>query len=135
MMRANDILKEQEERRENRMSAMGPVIEQISAKIRQQAIHNPRAPYILYEVPTYVFGYPLFDLKDAVEFLVREFTKAGYWVWVVDGSTPGSKCLMISWIKPVKSRDLGKPILTTNYRPQVYDPTTMAFMPRDPMNQ
>jgi len=32
---------------------------------------------------------------------------------------------MISWIKPVKSRDLGKPILTTNYRPQVYDDTFM----------
>jgi len=132
MMRANDILKEQEERRENRMSAMTPVIEQIGTKIRQQAIHNARAPYILYEVPTYVFGYPLFDVKDAIEFLVREFTKAGYWVWVVDGSSPGSRCLFISWVKPVKSRDNGKPILTTNYRPQVYDPTTIAFMPRDP---
>jgi Family of unknown function (DUF5759) len=132
MMRANDIWKEQEERRENRMSAMNPVIEQISNKIRQQAIHNANAPYILYEVPTYVFGYPLFDLKDALNFLVREFSRAGYWVWVVDGGTPGSKCLFISWVKPVKSRDLGKPLLTTNYRPMVYDPSTTAFLPRDP---
>lgn len=132
MMRANEIWKEQEERRENRMSAMVPVIEQISTKIRQQAIHNANAPYILYEVPTYVFGYPLFDLKDALDFLVREFSKAGYWVWVVDGGTPGSKCLFISWVKPVKSRDLGKPLLTTNYRPQIYDPSTAAFLPRDP---
>ena len=132
MMRANDIWKEQEERRENRMAAMGPVIEQISAKIRHQAIHSPNAPYILYEVPTYVFGYPLFALKDALDFLVREFSRAGYWVWVVDGSEANKKCLFISWIKPVRSRDLGRPILTTNYRPQVYDPTTTAFMPRDP---
>ena len=132
MMRANDVLKEQEERRENRMSAMTPVMEQIGAKIRQQSIHNARAPYILYEIPTYVFGFPLFDLKEAVDFLVREFSKAGYWIWVVDGNTPNSKCLFISWVKPVKSRDLGKPILTTNYRPSVYDPTSMAFMPHDP---
>jgi hypothetical protein len=132
MMRANDILKEQEDLRETRMGAMVPVIEQIGIKIRQQAIHSARAPYILYEVPTYVFGYPLFDMKDALEFLVRELSKAGYWVWVVDGSTSGSKCLFISWLKPVKTRDNGKPILTTNYRPMVYDPTTIAFMPRDP---
>ena len=108
------------------MAAMTPVIAQIQAKIRQQAIHQPNAPYIIYDVPTYVFGYPLFALKDAFEFLVREFTKAGYWVWIVE-----NKHLFISWMKPVKTRDGGRPILTTNYRPQVYDPTTLAFLPNE----
>ena len=123
MLKARDIWDEQEQRRSNRMAAMTPVIEQIQAKIRQQAIHNTNAPYILYEVPTYVFGYPLFSLKEAVQFLVTEFGRAGYWVWVVD-----EKFLFISWLKPVKTRDVGKPILATNYRPMVYDPSTMAFM-------
>jgi hypothetical protein len=109
------------------MAAMTPVISQIQAKIRQQAIHNSNAPYIVFEVPTYVFGYPLFSLKEAIEFLYREFSTAGYWVWVVEG-----KYLVISWLKPVKTRDLGRPILATNYRPQVYDPSTLAFMARDP---
>ncbi len=120
MLRARDVWDEQEQRKQNRMAAMIPIITQIQAKIRQQAVYNSNAPYILYEVPTYVFGYPLFALKEALEFLVSEFSKAGYWIWVVE-----SKYLMISWIKPVKSRDLGKPILTTNYRPQVYDDTFM----------
>lgn len=123
MQRAKDVWDEQEQRRENRMGAMNPVIAQIQAKIKQQAIHNTNAPYILYEVPTYVFGYPLFSLKEAVQFLHSEFGKAGYWVWVVD-----EKFLFISWMKAVKTRDLGKPILATNYRPQVYDPATLAFM-------
>lgn len=123
MLKARDIWDEQEQRRGNRMAAMNPVIEQIQAKIRQQAIHNTNAPYILYEVPTYVFGYPLFSLKEAVQFLVSEFGKAGYWVWVVD-----EKYLFISWLKPMKTRDVGKPILATNYRPMVYDPSTLAFM-------
>lgn len=123
MMRARDVWEEQEERKNNRMAAMTPVISQIEAKIRQQAIHNPNAPYILYEVPTFVFGYPLYSLKEAMEFLVTEFARAGYWVWVVD-----AKYLFISWMKPVKTRDLGKPILATNYRPMVYDPSTLAFM-------
>jgi len=127
MLRARDVWNEQEQRRENRMAAMTPVILQIQAKIRQQAIHNSNAPYIVYEVPTFVFGYPLFSLKEAVEFLYREYSNAGYWVWIVE-----SKYLVISWLKPVKTRDLGKPILATNYRPQIYDPSSFAFMARDP---
>lgn len=124
MLRATDVLQEQQQRRDNRMAAMTPVIAQIQAKIRQQAIHNTNAPYILYDVPTYVFGYPLFSLKEALEYLVGEFSKAGYWVWIVE-----SKYLFISWVKAVKSRDGGKPILTTNYRPQVYDPSSIVFLP------
>lgn len=124
MLRASDVLLEQQERRNNRMAAMIPVIAQIQAKIRQQAIHNSNAPYILYDVPTYVFGYPLFSSKEALEYLVGEFSRAGYWIWVVD-----AKYLFISWVKAVKSKDGGKPILTTNYRPQVYDPASIAFLP------
>jgi hypothetical protein len=123
MLRARDVWDEQEQRKNNRMAAMGPVIDQIQAKIKQQAIHNSNAPYILYEVPSFVFGYPLYTLKEAIEYLVAEFARAGYWVWVVD-----QKFLFISWIKPVKTKDLGKPMLATNYRPQVYDPSTYAFM-------
>jgi hypothetical protein len=123
MLRARDVWDEQEDRKNSRMAAMNPVMDQIQAKIRQQAIHNANAPYILYEVPTYVFGYPLFALKDAVGYLLSECAKAGYWVWEVEG-----KYLFISWMKPVKTKDLGKPILATNYRPQVYDPSTLAFM-------
>jgi hypothetical protein len=123
MLKARDIWDEQEQRKQNRMAAMNPVIDQIQAKIKQQAIHNSGAPYILYEVPTFVFGYPLYSLKEAIQFLVSEFAKAGYWVWVVE-----EKYLFISWMKPVKTKDLGKPMLATNYRPMVYDPATLAFM-------
>lgn len=116
MLRARDVWDEQEEHKLNKMAAMRPIIAQIEGKIRQQAIANSNAPYILFEVPSFVFGYPLFNHKDAIQYLLNEFLKAGFWVWNVE-----EKYLLISWLKPVKSRDLGKPILTTNYRPQVYD--------------
>jgi len=128
MLKAREILNEQEQRKLNRMSAMTPVMTQIQAKIRTQSAHNPSAPYIVYEVPTYVFGYPLFKLSEALEFLTKEYSAAGYWVWVVE-----TKYLLISWMKAVRTRDLGRPILATNYRPQVYDPSTLAFMSRDPL--
>ena len=123
MLRARDVWDEQEDRKANRMAAMNPVIETIQSKIRQQAIHNSNAPYILYEVPSFVFGYPLYSLKEAKEYLVSEFARAGYWIWVVD-----EKYLFISWIKPVKTRDLGKPMLATNYRPMPYNPEFFAYM-------
>jgi len=116
MLRARDVWDEQEEHKLNKMAAMRPIIAQIEGKIRQQAIANSNAPYILTEVPSFVFGYPLFNHKDAIQYLLNEFLKAGFWVWNVE-----EKYLLISWLKPVKSRDLCKPILTTNYRPQVYD--------------
>ena len=127
MLKAREVWNEQESRRLNRMAAMSPVMTQIQSKIRQQAVHNTNAPYIVYEVPSFVFGYPLYSLQEAMDFLVKEYSTAGYWVWVVD-----QKYLLISWIKPVKTRDIGKPILATNYRPQVYDPSAIAFMARDP---
>jgi hypothetical protein len=127
MLKAREVWNQQESRRLNRMAAMSPVMTQIQAKIKQQAIHNTKAPYIVYEVPSFVFGYPLYHLSEAIEFLMKEYVAAGYWVWLVE-----SKYLLISWIKPVKTRDMGIPILATNYRPQVYDPSTIAFMARDP---
>jgi hypothetical protein len=127
MLKAREVWNEQEGRRLNRMAAMGPVMTQIQAKIRQQAVHNTNAPYIVYEVPTFVFGYPLYALSEALEFLVKEYFAAGYWVWIVE-----QKYLLISWIKPVKTKDVGRPMLATNYRPQVYDPSAIAFMARDP---
>ena len=127
MLKAREVWNEQEGRRVNRMAAMMPVMTQIQAKIKQQAIHNTNAPYIVYEVPSFVFGYPLYKISEALEFLVKEYMSAGYWVWIVE-----NKYLLISWLKPVKTRELGKPILATNYRPQVYDPSAIAFMARDP---
>jgi hypothetical protein len=123
MLRARDVWDEQEERRANRMAAMTPIIAQIQALIRRQAVHNSDAPYIIYPVPTYVFGYPLFSLKEALDHLVAEFSKAGYWVWVVE-----QKNLLISWIKPVKTRDGNRAILATNYRPMAY---SQEFMPQN----
>ncbi len=127
MLKAREVWNEQERRRLNRMAAMGPVMGQIQAQIKKQAVHNTNAPYIVYEVPTFVFGYPLYTISEAMEFLIREYTTAGYWVWTVD-----EKYLLISWMKPVKTRDVGKPILATNYRPMAYDPSLMSFTARDP---
>jgi hypothetical protein len=109
------------------MAAMRPVLAQLYAKIRKQAIHAPTAPYVLFEIPTYVFGYPLFQLHEAREYLLNTLQASGYLVWVVD-----EKFLLVSWVKTTGGRNASsyRPPITTNYRPQVYDPTSIGSMLR-----
>ena len=108
------------------MSAMRPVLAQIQAKIRKQAIHSPGAPYIVFEIPEFVFGYPLYQLSEAREYLLKTLQGSGFQVWPVN-----DKYLLISWVK-TQGRAAGtyRPPLITNYRPQVYDPIALGSMLR-----
>lgn len=124
MLKARDVWDEQEDRRERRMQAMRPVLAQLYAKIRTQAIHNPNAPYIIFEIPAYVFGYPLFSISEARDYIMKTLSTGGYMVWVID-----DKYLLISWMKTAGGRMAQHRLpLTTNYRPQVYDPSTLNSM-------
>jgi hypothetical protein len=125
MLKARDVWDEQEERRERRMSAMRPVLAQLYAKIRAQAIHNPNAPYVVFEVPNFVFGYPLFQVSEAREYLTKTLTESGFLVWPVNDD----KYLLVSWLR-TQQRASHRPPLLTTYRPQVYDPSVMNSMYR-----
>jgi hypothetical protein len=123
MLRARDVWDEQEMRREKRMSAMRPVLGQIHQKVRQQAVHDANAPYIVFEVPSYIWGYPIYQQSEARDYLMAQLTESGFQVWVVN-----ENYLLISWMRVVKPGGVQRPVLTTNYRPQVYDPTALGSM-------
>jgi hypothetical protein len=126
MLKAKDVWDEQEARKEQRMAAMRPVIAQIQMKVRKQAISTPNAPYIVFEIPQFVFGYPLYQLSEAREYLMQTLQSSGYQVWIVD-----EKYLLISWVKTSQGKSGSyRPPLITNYRPMVYDPTTVGSMLR-----
>lgn len=121
MLKARDVLQEQENQRERRMSAMRPVLAQIYAQIKKQAIHASDAPYIVFEIPKFVFGYPLFKLTEAREYLLATLSESGFAVWPVNNDY-----ILITWAKQQMNR--GRPSLLTNYRPQVYDPVALGSM-------
>lgn len=126
MLKARDVWEEQEARKEQRMAAMRPVLAQLYAKIRRQAIHSPTAPYVVFEIPTYVFGYPLFQLTEARDYLLHVLQTSGYLVWVVD-----EKYLFVSWMKTTAGKNSNyRPPLVTNYRPQVYGEGALGNMLR-----
>jgi len=121
MLKARDVIQEQENQRERRMSAMRPVLSQIYAQIKKQAIHSTDVPYTIFEVPKFVFGYPLFKISEAREYLINVLSESGFAVWPVNNDY-----LLISWTKQQMHR--GRPSLLTNYRPQVYDPVALSSM-------
>jgi hypothetical protein len=126
MLKARDVWDEQEARREQRMAAMRPVLAQLYAKIRKQSIHAPTAPYVLFEIPTFVFGYPIYQISEARDYLMKVLEQSGYLVWNVDGGF-----LLVSWVKTSSGRSATyRPPIITNYRPQVYDQTTIGSMLR-----
>lgn len=87
---------------------------------------NPEAPYTVCAVPSFCFGYPLYDVNEAVPYIKETLEEQGYQVWRVDGNN-----LFISWMKPEKQegRSLGfKTKSTANYRPFVYDESNMQFL-------
>jgi hypothetical protein len=122
MLKAREVWDEQEARREQRMSAMRPVLAGFYAKIRKQAIHDPKAPYVVVEIPGFVFGYPLYQLTEARDYLTKTLQEAGFMVWSVD-----DKYLLVSWVKQQQQKTgTYRPPLLTNYRPMTYDPTTLG---------
>jgi hypothetical protein len=126
MLKARQVWDEQEARKEQRMAAMRPVLAQLHAQIRRQAIHAPSAPYVIFEIPPYVFGYPIYQLSEARDYLLHTLGQSGFLAWVVD-----EKYLLVSWVKTQSGRSGNyRPPLITNYRPQVYDPTHMGSMLR-----
>jgi hypothetical protein len=126
MLKARDVWEEQEARKEQRMAAMRPVLAQLYAKIRRQAIHSPSAPYVVFEIPSYVFGYPIFQLTEARDYLIHVLQTSGYLVWVVD-----EKYLLVSWMKTSGTKSgTYRPPLVTNYRPQVYGEAALGNMLR-----
>jgi hypothetical protein len=123
MLRAKDLWKQTEEQRTKRMMAMRPVLAQVASKIKTHVIQHPESPYMVFEVPTYVWGYPLYDIHEAMDYIAVILTEQGFQVWKVE---PHS--LFISWVKPAK--DDAKKVLPprAEFRPFVYDESAFSFL-------
>jgi hypothetical protein len=120
MLRATDLWKQQDEQKTINMQAMRPVLSNLCAQIKTHAAMNPQAPYMAYEVPSFVFGYPLYNHREAVMYVKETLEEQGFKVWVAGVST-----LMISWIKPGKAAAVRATTKSADYRPFVYDEAAM----------
>lgn len=51
---------------------------------------------IMYKVPSFLFGYPLYDINDLTNFIIRKLQMGGFTIYITHGS------LLISWEKVKK---------------------------------
>ena len=119
MLRARDLWKQTEDQRSASMQAMRPVLATLFAQVKTHAGTNPAAPYMTFDVPSFVFGYPLYNHREAIDYIKETLEEQGFTVWVAYTGT-----LMISWMKCGKVRQVSK-APSSDYRPFVYDESAM----------
>jgi hypothetical protein len=122
MLRARDLWKQSEEQRTINMQAMRPVLSTLFAQIKTHAASNPSAPYMTFDVPSFVFGYPLYNHREAIDYIKETLEEQGFTVWVAYNGT-----LLISWMRAAngKLRQTAKTAPSADYRPFVYDESAM----------
>jgi len=130
MIRATDLWKHEQQRKTINMQAMKPVLSNLFSQIKTHAATNHDAPYLAFEVPSFVFGYPLFDHREAIQYVSETLQEQGFQVWNVGPAT-----LLICWIQPPAGQRTVRapPRSGPGYRPFVYDDSSMAFL-RQKMN-
>lgn len=119
MLRARDLWKQTEDQKTMNMQAMRPVLTTLFAQIKTHAATNPNAPYMTFDVPSFVFGYPLYNHREAIQYIKETLEEQGFTVWIACTGT-----LMISWMKSGKVRQISK-TPSSDYRPFVYDESAM----------
>jgi uncharacterized protein YcgL (UPF0745 family) len=119
MLRARDLWKQTEDQRSASMQAMRPVLSTLFAQVKTHAATNPAAPYMTFDVPSFVFGYPLYNHREAIDYIKETLEEQGFTVWVAYNGT-----LLISWMRAGKVRQTTK-APTNDYRPFVYDESAM----------
>ena len=121
MLRARDLWKQTEDQRSASMQAMRPVLSTLFAQVKTHAATNPAAPYMTFDVPSFVFGYPLYNHREAIDYVKETLEEQGFTVWVAYNGT-----LLISWMR-AGSGKARQPIKapTNDYRPFVYDESAM----------
>jgi hypothetical protein len=129
MLKAGDLWKQVEQQNTIKMNAMKPVLANLFAQLKTHVAVNPESPVFAFDVPSFVFGYPLFDHRQAIQYCKEILEERGFQVWVANST------LVISWIKPMKqqSRSIVPQHSGPSYRPFVYENSAMEFL-RSKMN-
>lgn len=110
------------------MRAMRPVLAGLFNSIKVHSQQNPDSPYYAFDVPSFVFGYPLYDHAEAIGYVKETLEEQGFQVWYIPAAT-----LLISWMKPAPKSGGPKPPPPKpgpDYRPFVYDESAFAYLTR-----
>lgn len=96
MLTVDDLSRSETKRQETKKEMYKKIYETLSKKIKHASSLHRHDVFVT--VPSFVFGYPAFDIQKATEYMRRQFQRGGFDCEAVDTNT-----LHISWAKKKKS--------------------------------
>ena len=76
MVKASDLIKEQNERNDKKKSTFKKIYKKIEQKI--YVANSINDYYILYEVPEFILGIPLYSINEAITYIKHKLKKNGF---------------------------------------------------------
>jgi hypothetical protein len=103
-----DIIDNKKKRESKKLEMFSHILENCCKVIKK--CDEIRVTHCVFEVPEYIFGYPLYNLNDCIVYLLQELTKGGFKVQYIFPNT-----LIISWHIPTKAIAPPPPPATLTY--------------------
>lgn len=96
MLTVDELSRSETKRQEIKKEMYKKIYETLSKKIKHASSLHRHDVFVT--VPSFVFGYPAFDIQKATEYMRRQFQRGGFDCDYVDNRT-----LHVSWGKKKKS--------------------------------
>jgi hypothetical protein len=103
-MSLEQIVKIQEDRKRREMELYDKVYDRVKDRINNYAKHQSQACF--WQVPNYVYGYPLLNVPKTMEYILANLNHEGFIAFQVDGYTDW---IYISWeLSAVKRKEMAE---------------------------
>lgn len=92
MVKAEDLIKEQDEKNNLRKTFYKKVYSRIEKKIVQ--VNSVNESQCWYEIPEFILGIPLYSFEDCKQYIINKLHKNGFKTNMID-----NKIILIDWSK------------------------------------
>lgn len=92
MVKAEDLIKEQEEKNEIRKKCYKKVYKRIETKIVQ--VNSVNESQCWYEIPEFILGIPLYSFEDCKKYIIEKLKKNGFKSKMINDNV-----ILIDWSK------------------------------------
>lgn len=92
MVKAEDLIKEQEEKTNMRKEYYKKVYKRVEKKIVQ--VNSVNESQCWYEIPEFILGIPLYSFEDCKQYLINRLQKNGFKTNMLNNNT-----IFIDWSK------------------------------------
>lgn len=94
MININSLYHEQEEREKNKKEIYDSVLQKCHNKIRCSSKTNPYDQWCYFVIPKFIYGIPLYNLSECINYLVTHLSKNGF-----NTTYTHPNLLVITWFK------------------------------------